>query len=102
MQVAVPNTINMIQILEFLKSETGKRMVNWSLSTGLSIIVLGSWVYTLSQKQEATDRKIEEQNLEIRDLYRYQTDTLYRILTRTNHNLERLNDDKRTTARSSQ
>ena len=79
----------MTQIFDFLKSEAGKRILNWLLSSGIGLVVLSLWVYALSQKQERLEMKMDIQSQEIKTMFRYQNDTLHKTLQRTNRILER-------------
>jgi plastocyanin domain-containing protein len=77
------------QFLEIFKTETGKRVLEWALSSGIGLIVLSLWVFSLSQKQDKLEVKMDNQNQEIKVMLRYQTDTLNRTLERNNRILEK-------------
>ena len=81
--------------LNFLQGEVGKRIVNWVLSSGLVAIVLGAWVYSLSQKQKATDLKVDKMSDKITNLLTHDRDTLIKSLDRNSDILEKLQSKRK-------
>jgi hypothetical protein len=82
-------------IMDFFKSETGNTIVKWALSSGLGLVILFVWITTLSRKQERLEAKVDKQEIEMRQMSRFQTDTLLKTLTVTNRILEDFKKPKR-------
>jgi hypothetical protein len=72
------------QGLEFLKSDVGKRIVGWVLSSGVGLVILGFWVYSLTERMGSVENKLETVNTELKTYYRNDRDTLIKTLTETN------------------
>lgn len=85
------------QAFDFLKSDTGKRIVGWVLSSGVGLVVFGFWVYSLTMridkvedKMNTVENKLETVNTELKTYYKNDRDTLMKTLTITNTLLQKI------------
>ena len=79
------------QVLVFLGTETGRKVVSWIIGVGLPLVILAAWVFSLNEKQSQLETKVDDLNTEVKQTLKFQTDTLYRTLNETKQLLDRNN-----------
>lgn len=79
------------QVLVFLGTETGRKVVSWVIGVGLPLVILAAWVFSLNEKQSQLETKVDDLNFEVKQTLKFQTDTLYRTLNETKQLLDRNN-----------
>jgi hypothetical protein len=83
------------QALVFLGTDTGKSVVRYVLGVGMPLVISFALIFVLYGKYGQLEVKVDNLNNEAKQNLRFQVDTLYHTLEKTNRFLEQFEPPQR-------